>query len=76
MFRATANAKDAREQEQVECRRSTRVSHLTVYHENKDKVFTDPYFKCPQCYLKNYYPIEDRACNKLHSAECISDERY
>jgi len=49
-------------QHQEQQRRATR---LKMYHENKDKTFADPMFKCPHCYYPNSYPREERACNKL-----------
>jgi len=49
-------------QHQEQQRRATR---LKMYHENKDKTFADPMFKCPHCYHPNSYPREERACNKL-----------
>ena len=52
-------------QQEQEAQRSKRRK---VFHENKDKVFEDPIFKCPSCYFLNLY--EDKMCNKLECGNC------
>ena len=55
-------AEASQHQQEEQSRRSTQTQ---IYQENKNKKFADPVFKCPRCYYRNYYPSEQRSCNKL-----------